>query len=293
MSDETESPANGAGAIERSEASDPFVIVERKRAPGDQRVPVVVPPGEDPHKYIPPEYIGHPIAPNFYCRAWNSKRNKYCRSKAGHGTLHLGEGRCRTHEGRPITTASRIRYTDVGHRTIGDLVRKFQEDPDPLNMLDELAMARAILVDFIERHSAFTEALLDWHESFKLTKQPMSEEDASGYERVITEYAIMLRESGKYTDLQITDCTRAERFIQAYRKPVAEKRPRKVVEIIEVTKVIDTIVKIVSRLTERSTISEAELSRVISGMSRVVDVIVTDPEQRKKVREGWVQLVTR
>lgn len=290
-----ESPAEVVEIVpERSEgSSDPFGAVVRARMPRGQRAEVIVPDGVDPWTFIPKEYVGHPIAPNAYCRGWNTKRHKYCRSRSGHATTHPGEGRCRTHEGRPVTTGAHIRYHDLHHATLGDLVRKFQEDPDPLNILDELAMARALLVMFVEEYAAFSSALRDWHDSFKLTKQPMSKEDADGYIRVITEYAILLKESGQYTDLQITDCTRAERFVEAFQRPVQEARPRKIVEITEARHLIDSIVKLVSTLSERSTISEAELSRVISGMSRVVDVIVVDPEQRRKVREGWVRLVTR
>lgn len=298
MPDEYESPASGDSEpveVERSEAeeSDPFGAVTRQRAPDRQRVAVVVPDGVDAWTYIPEEYVGHPIAPNAFCRAWNGKREKYCGSKAGHGTTHPGEGRCRTHEGRPVTTGRSVRYHDLHHRTIGDLVKKFQDDPDPLNILDELALARALLVDFVNRYAEFVDALLDWHSSFKLTKMPLSQEDADGYIRVVTEYAIMLKEGGEYTDLQIADCTRAERFIKAYQRPVPEGRPRKVVEITEARHVIDSIVKIVGTLNERSTVTEAEVSRMISGMSRVVDVHVTDPDTRRRIRESWVKLVTR
>lgn len=262
-------------------------------------IEVVVPEGEDPWEYIPPVYIGNPIAPNRYCRRWNGKptRMHYCGSEAGSGTEHLGYGRCYRHGGRAqIITGERIRasrYKALKHRTLGDLISKFAEDPDPLNVLAELDMARALLVDFVERHGEFTEQLVDWHDSFKQVKQPMSEEDALAFQRCVEEYAILLAERGDPTDAQIVQVAHAKRFLVAYRQPVDQGRPRKVIDILDALKAVDSIGKLVERLDKRDTISEPELNRIFSAMARVVDVIVTDPEQKRLIREGWMRAVTR
>jgi hypothetical protein len=38
-----------------------------------------------------------------------------------------------------------------------------QSDPDPLNLLPELAAARALFEDFLSRYTAIRDALLAWH----------------------------------------------------------------------------------------------------------------------------------
>jgi hypothetical protein len=62
--------------------------------------------------------------------------------------------------GRPITHG---RYSQIHRETLRRLIAQHEADPDPLNMLPELAMCRALFVDFINRFDTFTEALLAWH----------------------------------------------------------------------------------------------------------------------------------
>jgi hypothetical protein len=47
---------------------------------------------------LPTTYVGK-LESNYYCRAWNVKRQKYCGSRAGFGTNHPGSGRCKLHGG--------------------------------------------------------------------------------------------------------------------------------------------------------------------------------------------------
>lgn len=59
-----------------------------------------MPDGENPFEYVPPRYYGE-IPPNHYCREWqpiSPDGPGYCRLRAGQGTDHVGEGRCREHD---------------------------------------------------------------------------------------------------------------------------------------------------------------------------------------------------
>lgn len=279
------------------EPSSTVAVRDRRDLGGDAEwVVVIVPEGEDPHRYVPKEHVGNPIAPNYFCRGWNGKpsRMHYCSMVAGWGTDHLGSGRCKHHGGRPVTTGTRIRYDGLHHRTIGDLVRKFADDPDPLNLLADLDLARAIMVDAIERHQEFTAQMDDWHASFAHKKLPISAEDAESFRRVVDEWAITIVEDGREpTDLQIQDAARAKRYITALERPIDQGRPRKPVDILEVGRMLDTIGRLVDRLDKRDVISEAELNRMLRAMSLSVELVVTDPEQRKLIREGWMRAVTR
>jgi hypothetical protein len=53
-------------------------------------------------------YISRP--PTHLCMAWNSKRQKYCHAPAGRGTYHLGQGRCKHHDGRRPGHGRRSKY---------------------------------------------------------------------------------------------------------------------------------------------------------------------------------------
>jgi hypothetical protein len=88
-----------------------------------------------------------------------------CRWPAGWGTDHLHEGRCSYHGGRnPIKHG---RYSTITRPAIKQRLDAIDAaEPNPLDLIPELKFLRALVVDFIERYDAFTEALLAWHESF-------------------------------------------------------------------------------------------------------------------------------
>jgi hypothetical protein len=97
------------------------------------------------------------------CGATN-RHGKACQHPAGWGTNHPGEGRCKNHGGS--TQIAHGRYSSINRPRIRDLLERHQADPDPLNLLPELALLRALIGDFIERYDAQTEALIAWHASF-------------------------------------------------------------------------------------------------------------------------------
>lgn len=90
--------------------------------------------------------------------AWGGE--EYCKRSAGWGTDRTS-GRCRDHAGRPIKHG---RYSSIDREEISDLIQKFEEDDDPLDILPELAAARALLQDFIERYDEYLTAVIAWHE---------------------------------------------------------------------------------------------------------------------------------
>lgn len=108
---------------------------------------------------IPTEHKGK-LEPNYYCRAWNPRRKKYCRNKAGLRTEHNGTGRCKFHDGggdTKVVHGMRRRYENVASARIRDLVKQHEDQPDPLNILPEIALVRGLLQDFIERAETDTE----------------------------------------------------------------------------------------------------------------------------------------
>lgn len=83
-----------------------------------------------------------------------------CKSRA------MPNGRCRMHggkAGRPITHG---RYSKISRPRIAELLAEQEQDPDPLNILPEIRLLRALIQDYIERYDKMTSALLAWHASF-------------------------------------------------------------------------------------------------------------------------------
>ena len=101
------------------------------------------------------------------CNARLLKRHGHCQRPAGWGTPHPGAGRCKLHGGcAHAANITHGRYCKGPFPRIADLQQQYGKDPDPLNLLRELATQRALLHDFLERHEKFQEALFDWHASY-------------------------------------------------------------------------------------------------------------------------------
>lgn len=98
------------------------------------------------------------------CGANTKNTGEPCQNAAGKGTDHLGFGRCRYHGG--LTPIRSGRYSKIKREALRDLIAEYEADPDPLNILPELAASRALFQDFIERYDKWAVALLAWHESW-------------------------------------------------------------------------------------------------------------------------------
>jgi hypothetical protein len=114
-------------------------------APVPKRIRGPVAPSTD--KTVPTEYVGT-LEPKYYCLAWNGKRAKYCRARAGARTDHVGVGRCYHHSG--TKSMKHGRYATVKHPRIAALQQAFEADADPLNLEPEVAMLRATVAFWVE-----------------------------------------------------------------------------------------------------------------------------------------------
>ncbi len=83
------------------------------------------------------------------CGAKKKQGKGKCELHKGWGTDHVGQGRCKLHGGAsPIKSG---RYSTVKRKTVRELAKVFESDPDPLNLLPELAQARALYQEYIDR----------------------------------------------------------------------------------------------------------------------------------------------
>lgn len=103
------------------------------------------------------------MAPLHKCGA-KTRSGGTCKHPAGFKTDHLGEGRCWLHGGRsPIKHG---RYSKITRPRIKELLEAFETDPDPLNLRSEVALLRALIVDFVERWDEYKELTFRWHALF-------------------------------------------------------------------------------------------------------------------------------
>ncbi|WP_425153969.1 hypothetical protein [Candidatus Palauibacter sp.] len=86
-----------------------------------------------------------------------------CRRPAGWGTEHAGHGTCKLHGGASVVRHGRYSRYAAKRAPIRELLEKHRADPDPTDVLEELALARALLEDWLDRYTAITESLLAWH----------------------------------------------------------------------------------------------------------------------------------
>lgn len=113
------------------------------------------------------------------CGAKKKQGEGHCTQPAGWGTQNAprpaadgrpafpGVGRCKLHGG--ATPIKHGRFSSIQRERLKDLIAEFAGDPEPLNLLPELALLRAIVVDLVERWDEIygpDGALLAWHASF-------------------------------------------------------------------------------------------------------------------------------
>jgi len=96
------------------------------------------------------------LEPTKTCNGWSGKRQKYCRAPAGRETDHVGEGRCKYHDGRPPThgwrSARLAKRPTLGERTA---MKAYGRELSGLGC-DVLS----VLEGYAEGHPGVTEAAL-------------------------------------------------------------------------------------------------------------------------------------
>lgn len=239
-------------------------------------------PARSTDRHVPATHEGT-IEPNYYCRGWNSKRQKYCRKIAGSGTAHLGIGRCSFHSGNmPIKHGMSSRY--VLHRSrVGELLEQFAAETDPLDITRELALARALLHDWVERYEVNRDALLAWHATWEGKFMPLPEPEKRALLDLLDEHEALL--GGEKTAEEVARLELARSAVLFLATPQSP-RPRQVLDVADAVRHIDVISKVVHRVETVRTagaISLDQLKRFLFGVERVIEMRVKDPELRERI----------
>jgi len=123
------------------------------------------------------------------------------------------------------------RYSAVKQEELRAAIAEFEADPDPLNIFPELAAARALFQDFIERYDDWRDALLAWHESFNV--------DVKGEPRP-TKPRVVLDISDAYRI--VSEITKIVKRIEDIRAQNAVSRPELIRITQEMARVVDRFV---------------------------------------------------
>lgn len=105
----------------------------------------------------------------------------FCRNRAGKRTPHLGRGPCYLHGGISKNKVDRRlkhgRYSTVSDVRLREILQELEDDPNPLDVIPELQLARANLIDWTERFSELKTAILNWNASRGEDERPVQVPD--------------------------------------------------------------------------------------------------------------------
>lgn len=88
-----------------------------------------------------------------------------CLKQAGAGTEHFGQGRCKWHGGNvPIKSG---RYSKINREALQHLIDEQASDGDPLNLIPDIELVRALTIDYINRYEEYSAAIRAWHDSYR------------------------------------------------------------------------------------------------------------------------------
>ena len=203
-----------------------------------------------------------------------------CKKTAGWGTDHTGQGKCRLHGGAtPIKSG---RYSTIKRAGVRQLIEHHAGDADPLDVLPEIAAARALFQDFVERYDGWRDAFLAWHASFGDSyldhlKQIAARKADDGSAEALDELRrafLACRELGLRPD-----------------DPLGyQSKPREVLDLADAVRHLNTIATIAQRekrLRLDNAVSRKDLLRILTEMTRVVEREVPEAAVQTRIRDGW------
>ena len=193
-----------------------------------------------------------------------------CKLPAGSGTQHKGEGCCRRHGGnggRPATTGERIgegkykRYDVLTSPVLRALADHFEADPDPLNLLSEVALLRGLITNFANEYGEYMPALLAWHASFDADHRSASR---AYFAEWVAKLKTAVKEEMSWQDDRAVDEILEEVELPKRPYPLDHcPRPRKVVDLIQLGKFIvdvGTLADKIQKARENASISMVEVN---------------------------------
>lgn len=218
-----------------------------------------------------------------YCGAKTrnpAAKGPYCKHHAGKRTDHPGTGRCWLHGGM-AGNLSHGRYSTVKREDLNDAQAEFEEDPAILDTGAEIAMVRALVIDFINRYEAFAPALLAWHRSFD-ADQP-NDLMVSYVRNVVRRLTTMLGKEAR-GDEALDFLTN---WLETWER--ASPKPKLILDIADATKMLSEITRMVERVQKSrnaSAISRRDFARVMQQIGVLIDMHVQDDATKSRIRHA-------
>lgn len=221
----------------------------------------------------------------------SAARDGICRNPAGFRTDHFGEGYCFLHGGGAGTEMTHGRYSTLYDTPIGKALALHEQDPDPLNMMSDLAAARAIFENFVMEYTERSAQLEAWFESY--TGYKLTPERIQALDYILHDYNSLAPEAERSAITQEM-YTIARKFVDKI-LPMVNKppRPHTIIDISDAMRHLDTISKMVQRIEEtraRNAISQKDFFRVMSEMGRVVNFYVADEKVKEAIHREWLSI---
>lgn len=202
----------------------------------------------------------------------------------GAGTKKRVKDGTKSQPGAPLKSG---RYADkLRHPAIADLIKEFENDPDPMNLLSELAASRALFTDFVNRYEAFITALLAWHESWAQGTQQIDWQDVQAMTTLID----IAEENGGPSSSLIKQ---ARAIIEKFNLVAQVQKPRQVLDVTDSYRILAEATKIAERIKKMEfldAIGKRDLGRVMGEMAKVVAKHVTDELAQEAIAKEWREI---
>lgn len=216
-----------------------------------------------------------------------NKPGTFCRQPAGKNTPHEGNGKCWLHGG--LTPVKSGRWSKVVRREVKELIEHLEEADDPLDILPDLHMVRALLVDFLNRYQENRDAVLAWHASWN--GRPWRTQDLEVLTDVLAEYEGVLRERGEWEESTMASyCARAQALVANMTEAYTGK-PREVLDIsdahrmaVEASKMVERIEKIRAR----GAVSQQDFARVMTEIGRAAEGALSPSRVRGALQDAGI-----
>ena len=222
------------------------------------------------------------------CGARTKRGTGTCKQAAGARTDHPGQGKCWLHGG--ATPIKHGRYSLIQRPRLQELIARFGADANPLDTLPEIALTRGLLVDYIERYDAYTDALIAWHESWRDRNEPLSAEKEQALRAVLDEYQATVARGDDLSEQQADQLKLAREAVDALVAGPVKGKPHQVLDVADAYRMAGEVTKMVERI-ERAraanAVSVRELELLMLAMARVVEQHVPDAVARTRIRKGW------
>lgn len=93
-----------------------------------------------------------PVPPDYHCNARKDaslppSRDNLCRQRAGWGTDHTGEGRCKLHGG--ASPSKHGLYSQVTRHRLSDRIQQLREREDLLDLREQIALQVSVVQEYL------------------------------------------------------------------------------------------------------------------------------------------------